>query len=184
MEIIKHRANNIAEIDNRYGYEIDVRDSLGELIISHDPSSGNDVTLSEYFKYMDKSKLIGINVKSSEIEHRLKKTIQDSNISNYFTFDWTVPSLIKAIQAQLVCAFRLSEYEKEIMPNCSWVWVDAFHKIWYDAKFLEHIHNKGIKIALVSPEIHERTHELKKIKDIVNTGFIDAICTDMPEYYL
>lgn len=183
MEIIKHRANNIAEIDNRYGYEIDVRDSLGELVISHDPALGNDVTLSKYLKYIDKNKLVGINVKSSEIEDRLKKVIEDNNILNYFTFDWPVPSLIKAIQAQLVCAFRLSEYEKEIIPNCSWAWIDAFHSIWYDKKFLESIYNKGIKIVLVSPEIHGRDQELKKIKDIVNTGLIDVICTDMPEYY-
>jgi hypothetical protein len=45
------------------------------------------------------------------------------------------------------------------------------------------IHAKNIKIAIVSPEIHGRDHELKKIKDLVSTGLIDSVCTDMPEYY-
>jgi len=183
LEIIKHRANIITQIDNRYGLEIDVRDSIGELVISHDPALENEVALNNYLKHIDNKKLIAINIKSSEIENKLKQILQTNNITNYFTFDWPVPSLIKALQAQLVCAFRLSEYEKEMIPNCSWAWIDAFHKIWYDETFLDSIHSKEIKIALVSPEIHGRKHELKKIKDIVNTGVIDAICTDLPEYY-
>lgn len=183
MEIIKHRVNVITQIDNKYGLEIDVRDSIGELVISHDSSSGNEITLNNYLKHTDSKKLIAINIKSSEIENKLKQILQTNNITNYFTFDWSVPSLIKAIQIQLICAFRLSEYEKEIIPNCSWAWLDAFHSIWYDETLLDSLKNKGLKIAIVSPELHNRKSELPKVKEIVKSGKVDAICTDLPEYY-
>lgn len=183
MEIIKHRANIITQIDTRYGLEIDVRDSVGELVISHNPVLGNEVTLNDYLKHIDNKKLLAINSKSSEIENKLKQILQTNNITNYFTFDWPVPSLIKAIQVQLVCAFRLSEYEKEIIPNCLWVWIDAFHSIWYNEIFLNSLKSKGLKIAIVSPELHNRKDELSKVKELVKSGKVDAICTDLPEYY-
>jgi hypothetical protein len=183
MEILKHRANKIEDIDYRYGCEIDVRDAMGRLVLSHDPACGVETAFDEYLKHINKNQMIAINSKSSEIELEIYKAIQDNNITNYFTFDWSMPSLIKALQSRLTCACRLSEYETKIISGCSWVWIDSFHEIWYDLKFLESIHNEVIRIALVSPEIHKRNMELKKIKDIVNTGIIDAICTDIPEYY-
>ena len=183
MEILKHSANTISDIDLNYGVEIDVRDNGRDLVISHDLSLGPVITLNDYLKHFKKTKLIAINIKSVELEKKLKQILDSNNIVNYFTFDWPIPSLLKAIQIPLICAFRLSEYEKEFIPNCSWAWIDTFHSIWYDEKFLEYLNDKGIKIALVSPEIHHRQHELKKVKDIINTGFIDAICTDIPEYY-
>ena len=91
--------------------------------------------------------------------------------------------MIKSIKCNLSCAFRLSEYEKEIIPNCTWVWVDCFEKIWYDSNFLSFLKDLHLKIALVSPELHGRTSEIKKFEAIVNSISVDAICTDMPEYW-
>jgi hypothetical protein len=83
----------------------------------------------------------------------------------------------------LSCAFRLSEYEKEIIPNCSWVWVDCFEKIWYDVEYLKSLKNLTLKIALVSPELHGRKSEIHKFEEIVNSISVDVICTDIPEYW-
>ena len=63
----------------------------------------------------------------------------NQKISNYFTFDWSVPSLFKALSYDITCAFRLSEYEKDIIPNCTWAWIDSFHSIWYDEKYLRNL---------------------------------------------
>jgi len=183
MDILLHRANSISEINMDIGLEIDVRDYRNELVLSHDPSTGSEEMLNDYLKNVRSNQLLAVNVKSSEIENQLKLCLENNKIKNYFTFDWSVPSLIKALNIKLSCAFRLSEYEQFIFNNCSWVWIDSFHSIWYDEKLLDMLHEKNIKIALVSPEIHGRSKELKKIQEYVNIGLVDAICTDLPEYY-
>lgn len=183
MNILLHRINSISEINPNLGLEIDVRDYENILVLSHDSPSGSEQLLDDFLKHIDKNQLLAINVKSSEIENQLKLNLDKNNIKNYFTFDWSVPSLIKALNIKLSCAFRLSEYEQFIFDNCSWAWIDAFHSIWYDEKLLTLLHDKNIKTALVSPELHDRNNELKKIKEFVNLGLVDAVCTDIPEYY-
>lgn len=71
-------------------------------------------------------------MKSNEIENQLKLDLDQNNIKNYFTFNWSVPSLSKALNIKLSCAFRLSEYEQLSKINCSGLWIDAFHSIGYD----------------------------------------------------
>lgn len=183
MNILKHRINTVLDIDQQFGIEIDVRDYNNEIVIAHDHPTTNSVKLTDFLKHVNPDLLLAINVKSSELENELHNTLMNYEIKNYFTFDWPVPSLLKAINKKLICAFRLSEYEKEIIPNCSWVWLDTFHSIWYDEIFLDSLKNKGVKIAVVSPELHNRKSELPKIKEIVKSGKVDAICTDLPEYY-
>ena len=183
MIILKHRANSIESFDKRYGAEIDVRDFDNELVISHDLPNENSLKLESFIQKIPKETFLAINVKSSEIEHNLKEIINKYNIKNYFTFDHSVPSLVKSIKCNLSCAFRLSEYEKEIIPNCNWVWVDCFENIWYDQNFLKSLKDLQLKIALVSPELHGRKSEIKKFEDVVNSVLVDAICTDTPEYW-
>ena len=111
------------------------------------------------------------------------KILSRSKTTNYFTFDWPVTSLHNAINHDLNCAFRLSEYEKDIVPNCPWVWLDSFNGIWYDADFLISLKKSGIKLAIVSPELHNREADISKVKDIVNAVKVDAMCTDIPEFW-
>ena len=94
-----------------------------------------------------------------------------------------IPSLLKALKKNLSCAFRLSEFEKDIFLNCSWVWIDSFQSIWYDAELITSLQKSGLKIALVSPEIHNRKSDLQKVKAIVNSVTVDAICTDLPDFW-
>ena len=82
-----------------------------------------------------------------------------------------------------MCAFRLSEFEKDIFPQCDWVWVDSFQKIWFDAEYISSLKNLGLKIAIVSPELHKRKLEMKQVKEIVNSVKVDAICTDFPNFW-
>jgi len=183
MIILKHRANSIENFDKRYGAEIDVRDFGNKLVISHDLPDENSVEFESFLEKIPSETFLAINVKSSEIEIDLKEILEKHNIQNYFSFDHSVPSLVKSIKCNLINAFRLSEYEKEIIPNCNWVWVDCFEKIWYDVDFLKSLKELGLKIALVSPELHGRKSEIKKLEEIVNSIPVDAICTDDPEYW-
>lgn len=181
MEIIKHRINSIEEFDSRYGCEIDVRDFNGEIVLSHDIADSNSIKLDEFLQNIAEDKIIAINIKASEIGKKVKSILDKAYRKNYFVFDFSIPDLMKSISYGLNCAFRLSEYEKEIIPNCNWVWIDMFEKIWYDQVFLKSIKEKGLKIALVSPELHNRNDELKEIKELVDEKLIDAICTDFPD---
>ena len=183
MKILKHRVNSYDKIDDNFGAEIDIRDQNGELVVSHDLPISSSIRLEEFLKKINKQQLIAINIKSVEIETNLKKIISKTDLENYFTFDWPIPSLIKAQNNQIICAFRLSEYEKEIFPNCSWVWIDSFKEIWYGQKELEDLKNKGFNIALVSPELHGREIDFGRFESIVDTGIADAICTNNPEYW-
>ena len=38
-------------------------------------------------------------------------------------------------------------------------------------------------LALVSPELHNRESEISKVKNIINSTKVDAICTDRPELW-
>ena len=74
--------------------------------------------------------------------------------------------------------------KKNIIPQCKWAWVDSFHSIWYNEEYLTSLKNMGLKVALVSPELHNRTNELERIRMIVDKINVDAVCTDLPEFWL
>ena len=171
------------DIDSNLGIEIDVRDYNNELVLSHDYPNQQSVKLDEFLQKISKEQLLAINIKSSEIENELKSVLDNNGINNYFTFDWAIPSLVKALDNHITCAFRLSEYEKEIFPNCKWVWVDFFNNIWYDSDFLISLKKSGLKVAIVSPELHNKKSEINKVKDIIDIVEVDAICTDLPSLW-
>ena len=183
MIIIKHRVNSIKEINPKFGLEIDIHNYNNKLVLAHDHPNEQSIKLEDFITHIPKNSLLAINIKNEEVEAELKIILSRSKTTNYFTFDWPVTSLHNAINHDLNCAFRLSEYEKNIVPNCPWVWLDSFNGIWYDADFLISLKKSGIKLAIVSPELHNREADISKVKDIVNAVKVDAMCTDIPEFW-
>jgi len=181
--IIKHRVNSIKEINPKFGLEIDIHNYNNKLVLAHDHPNEQSIKLEDFITHIPKNSLLAINIKNEEVEAELKIILSRSKTTNYFTFDWPVTSLRNAINHDLNCAFRLSEYEKDIVPNCPWVWLDSFNGIWYDADFLISLKKSGIKLAIVSPELHNREADINKVKDIVNAVKVDAMCTDIPEFW-
>jgi len=181
--IIKHRVNSIKEINPKFGLEIDIHNYNNKLVLAHDYPNEQSIKLEDFITHIPKNSLLAINIKNEEVEAELKIILSRSKTTNYFTFDWPVTSLRNAINHDLNCAFRLSEYEKDIVPNCPWVWLDSFNGIWYDADFLISLKKSGIKLAIVSPELHNREADISKVKDIVNAVKVDAMCTDIPEFW-
>jgi len=181
--IIKHRVNSIKEINPKFGLEIDIHNYNNKLVLAHDHPNEQSIKLENFITHIPKNSLLAINIKNEEVEAELKIILSRSKTTNYFTFDWPVTSLHNAINHDLNCAFRLSEYEKDIVPNCPWVWLDSFNGIWYDADFLISLKKSGIKLAIVSPELHNREADISKVKDIVNAVKVDAMCTDIPEFW-
>ena len=186
MEILKHRVNTINGIDNRFGAEVDIRDHNGKLVLSHSLPNQESVNFFDFLKKFPRTSLLAINVKSCEIEKDLKEILEEFNYQKYFVFDFSIPYLRKAIKFGLVCAFRLSEYEKDLHLGCKWVWLDCFHGIWYDENFVNSLRKDGLKVAVASPELHTHqpsNEELEKIRKMINRDLIDAICTDKPELW-
>ncbi len=183
MIIIKHRVNSIKEINPKFGLEIDIHNYNNKLVLAHDHPNEQSIKLEDFITHIPKNSLLAINIKNEEVEAGLKIILSRTKTTNYFTFDWPVTSLHNAINHDLNCAFRLSEYEKDIVPNCPWVWLDSFNGIWYDADFLISLKKSGIKLAIVSPELHNREEDISKVKEIVNAVKVDAICTDIPEFW-
>jgi len=184
--ILKHRVNTIRDIDDKLGAEIDIRDYNGDLVVSHCYPSQENISLQDFLKNFPRASFLAINVKSTEIEKDLKKILEQANHKKYFVFDFSIPYLRKAIKIGLICAFRLSEYEKDLHPDCKWVWLDCFHTIWYDENFVNYLRKDGLKVAVASPELHNRqssNDELEKIRKMINNDLIDAICTDKPELW-
>jgi hypothetical protein len=181
MEILKHRVNRISDIDLEYGAEIDVRDHNGTIVLSHDYPDNNSENLVDFLKYFPKNRLLAINVKSCGIEMNVNNILKQ-NHNNYFLFDFSLPYLLKSIHVNIPCALRLSEYEKELLEGPKWIWIDSFHSIWYDDKYIKLIKNKGYQTVLVSPELHGRSNQLdyEKIKFLISKNLVDAICTDVP----
>lgn len=183
MQILKHRVLHVEDIDPKFGIEVDVRDYNNKIVVSHDIPTSDSIQFSEFLKSVNPNQLVAINIKSSGIEYELHKILQDHKKIDYFTFDWSIPALMNALKSNLICAFRQSEFEKDIFQDCSWVFIDTFQKIWYNNNFLRSMKNNGYKIALVSPELHNRKDELEKFREIVNFDFVDAICTDFPDMW-
>jgi len=185
MQIIKHKINTIEEIDKNFGAEIDVRDYDGELVLSHDIPNQKSQKLENFLNFFPENKLLAINVKSCGIEKKLSFLLNSKNI-DYFAFDFSVPYLLNALEQKIVCALRLSEYEKEIFQGPKWIWLDSFNSIWFDEKYVESLKKMNYMISIVSPELHERTDNIEytKIQSLVDCDLIDAICTDVPEMWI
>lgn len=184
MEIIKHNVNSIQNIDQNFGVEIDVRDYNGDLVLSHDFPNQKSQKLDDFLSFLPSDKLLAVNVKSTGTEKKLLASLNSRNI-NYFAFDFPIPGLLNALEQKIVCALRLSEYEKEIFPGPKWIWLDSFHSIWFDDKYVESLKNLNYLISIVSPELHQRSDktEYTKIKSLIDCNLIDAICTDLPEIW-
>ncbi|SFN20495.1 hypothetical protein SAMN05428971_0503 [Candidatus Pantoea varia] len=201
MEIISHRGywkspseKNALQAFNRsfelgLGTETDVRDFNGELVISHDIPTGNEMTVEDFFKLVDDKKFsLALNIKSDGLVDKLSQLIETYSIRNAFVFDMSVPDQISYAKNGKISFFsRASEYEPVISlyDTCHGVWLDAFKSVWYDEKYIQNILNDGKKVCIVSPELHKRDDYKDLWNMLLVSGLKDSdnviLCTDFPE---
>jgi hypothetical protein len=176
MTKFKHRANNLYSPKYFKALEIDVRAESGRLVLKH---NWNDSSISfDKFLRHCKDNELAINVKDSGLVEPLNDLLKfySKNLKDYFMFDMSIPDLIDYIK---VCpkhtAFRLSEFENEIFPECNWIWLDNFHM--FEEKDFEKYYylTKNYKVVVVSPELHNV--KVKLDSNIVNNFY--GICTDI-----
>lgn len=200
--LILHRANdpnstNVKEcFTGTVGFEIDIRDSDGELVIAHDliKKNSNHLKLQDFFEIYKKYKcnnIIALNIKACGLSKALKNLLIKFDVTNYFTFDMAVPDIIGYIQEDLNFFTRQSEYENNpsFYDQANGVWLDEFKGHWINEEIImEHINN-GKKVVIVSPELHGRKYlqEWQNYKQIIKNNNLDdndlMICTDYPNLF-
>lgn len=173
-----------------YGFEADIRDYCGKLVISHNPANEHCIPAEDIFKLLhqyDDNYLFAINIKADGLKNLLLSMLDKYHLNNYFCFDMSVPQMIEYAEADINFFTRQSEYEKDspiLLEKSMGVWVDAFeNESWITDSLLKSYMNRGKDVCIVSPELHQRSHmELwKRLKN----GNIDTnkfiLCTDIPE---
>ena len=199
MKILCHRGawnvdaekNSIAALKKSialgYGFESDVRDYRGELVISHDIADENSPAIEQVFNLLSTPPLVGvdiyfaINIKADGLVNALRALIEKYSIKNYFVFDMSLPQMLSYRAAGLIFFTRQSEYEKVplLYEDAAGVWLDSFiSDDWISADLIQKHFDAGKKVCIVSPELHGRSpFELwKKIKPIDNPNLF--LCTD------
>ena len=202
MEIISHRGYWLhpeekntekafqRSFDMGFGTETDIRDCLGQLVISHDMPIGSELPVArmlEIYKESGCTGVLALNIKSDGLQLQLKKLLAKFSITNYFLFDMSVPDAIVSIKLGLTCFTRQSEYESEcsFYKESAGVWLDEFHQDWINLETIAMHRKNGKRVCIVSPELHKRDpiirwQEYKNISQNFNINDI-VLCTDLPE---
>ncbi|MBL4900972.1 MAG: hypothetical protein JKX76_15295 [Colwellia sp.] len=173
-----------------YGTETDIRDYLGNLVISHNIADKHCMYVKDMFSIYNKyscTQPLALNIKADGLQIKLKELLEQFEISNYFVFDMSVPDGLQYLKHDLMSFTRESEYEKEpsFYDEAKGVWLDEFKGHWIDKKVIQkHIDNNK-KICIVSPDLHKREYkkEWQDYKNIEKDLGINnlMICTDYPE---
>lgn len=149
-------------LDNGFGFESDIRDYHGELVISHNIANATCQRAEEVFKLLaehDDKYCFAINIKADGLKELLTGLLEKHHIENYFCFDMSVPQLVEYEDNGLTYYTRQSEVEPvpTMYNNATGVWVDGFRNTdWITEKLLQNHLAEGKSICLVSPELHGR----------------------------
>jgi hypothetical protein len=172
-----------------FGTETDVRDCNGELVISHDMPNSKSMNLNEFFKIYNKYEkkfTLAINIKSDGLQDQLMMCLNSYQIENYFLFDMAVPDALIYIRKGAPTFTRQSEYETKpaYYELSSGVWLDEFNGHWINEETIYRHLEKGKKICIVSPELHQRTYKeewlhYREIEKKIGRGKL-TLCTDLP----
>lgn len=199
MQIIKHRVNQIADLEKlgvELGAEIDIR-TVSTLphsfVLTHDPWTAGDSleTWLELFKERDCKGPIIFNTKEDGLELEIMKLAEKIGIKNYFFLDTCYPTLVKWAQIEQKDCFagRVSKYETcweqylklDVIPK--WLWMDCFQGECLPEKIFEDA-SEHFKLCLVSPELQGVPLDTNQDAFQRITKYCSAICTKKPEYWM
>lgn len=203
MHILAHRGLWLAPDDKNsssalrrafdagFGVETDVRDHLGELVISHDPPLGTSVlpfhhVVSAYL-HSGSHEPLAINIKADGLHEQLAAAIAALPPGAAFVFDMSVPDALGYLERGVPTFTRQSEYESTpaFYDQAVGVWLDSFHDEWVSPSIIETHLRAHRRVALVSPELHGRDHRetWRRWREALRDPAAAAVmlCTDHPE---
>lgn len=173
-----------------FGTETDIRDYMGELVISHDIADEKCITVREMFEIYNKynnSIPLALNIKADGLQLKLRELLKEYKIEKYFVFDMSVPDGLQYIKQNIKVFTRESEYEKipSFYGESCGIWLDEFQGHWIGKKTIQKHVESNKQICIVSPDLHKRDYkkewqDYQTIeKDLGITNLM--ICTDYPE---
>lgn len=178
-----------AALKNGFGIETDVRDYLGELVISHDIATQGALTLSEFLCLVSNTfprATLAINVKSDG----LQQAFRESSINGFehFYFDMSVPDALLYSKSSMRFYTRYSDIEPfpSLLSKSVGVWVDNFSSNVFDSEAVLKFLEEGKRVVLVSPELHGYSYQQywNDVKSFIftNNEYSDQVelCTDYP----
>lgn len=177
-------------IQKGYGFESDVRDFNGELVISHNIADASSPYAEEVFQYLaenDDRYCFAINIKADGLKEILKTYLEKYCIRNYFLFDMSIPQMVEYDEMGLRYFTRQSEVEPVpcMYDQSAGVWIDGFWGTsWITEGLLRgHIENSK-EICIVSPDLHGR-EDYRDFWEQLKNYRIDfskaMLCTDHPD---
>lgn len=201
MKIISHRGywqdasekNTIAAFHRSFalgfGTETDVRDCAGQLVISHDMPTGNELSFDAFLQLADNYKspsciTLALNIKSDGLVDPINEAVARYSGLDCFVFDMSIPDSRAYLESSLSVFMRMSEVEK----TASWgdqadgIWLDCFEDIWFDSAVITALLDDGKSVCLVSPELHGREPDTLW-RDLISLKSHSELilCTDFPE---
>lgn len=173
-----------------FGFESDIRDYKGHLVISHDIAVESCQDAEEVFEWLSEygdRYCFAINIKADGLKNLILDYLKKYNVKNYFLFDMSVPQMIEYEQLGMRFFTRRSEYETTpvMYRQAAGLWVDGFDGIdWITAELLREYISADKEVCLVSPELHGKSgYDL--FWDRLRSWNIDfskiLLCTDYPE---
>lgn len=173
-----------------FGFESDVRDYAGGLVISHemaDASSPSLAAVLELLRAHGDEYCFAVNIKADGVIKPLGELLRAHGVDNYFTFDMSVPQMIEYRAAGLRFFTRQSEFETApcLYGDAAGVWMDAFFdETWLTPPLVEEHLGNGKTVCLVSADLHQRD-PLPLWETVKAAGLSGAeklyLCTDRPE---
>lgn len=187
----KQEQNNVLAFkrafDLNFGIETDLRDYNSKIVIAHDMPTGTELLFEDLLDILAERNLpLALNIKADGLGREILNILTKYNHTNYFTFDMSIPELIKQLNNKLFAFTSLSDIHQHspLLEKCSGIWLDAFNSDWYTEDLLNLIMKKPKKLCLVSGELHNRdvTYQwniIKKCKYLCSENLM--LCTDYPE---
>lgn len=177
-------------LEKGYGFESDVRDYCGKMVISHDIATAASQDADEVFQWLhefDDRYTFAINIKADGLKDILRSFLSTYRISNYFLFDMSVPQMVEFREMGLRFFTRQSEIEPVpcMYEDAAGVWIDGFWSVdWITEELLERHINRGKELCLVSTDLHgkENYREFWKRLKAYHLNFSKVmLCTDHPD---
>ena len=175
-------------LDSGFGFESDIRDFNGELVISHNIADGSCQKAEEVFRWLaehgDKY-CFAINIKADGLKDLLAGLLEKYHVTNYFTFDMSVPQMVEYADMGLTYFARQSEVEPDpvMYESAAGVWIDGFWGTeWITEGLLQGHIAAGKTVCLVSPELHGRPYAdfwARLMSFRLDFGRV-LLCTDRP----
>ncbi len=131
---------------------------------------------------------VRFSVATSGIDGLIKEQLERFNVQNYFTFDMSVPEMVKYNKNDVKFLSCLSDIEHKpvLAENSSGIWVDQFYNDWQSPEIINAVTTSNHTLCFVSPELHGRPYNnyWAELKQWLQTDQLhskhEMLCTDLP----